>query len=94
MNYVYQMITTAASDGLGFAKILVGLDFDIFFYSSWVRVSSQKVSGWVLGTGYITIKPLLNGILALWFHIFQQILVLINYLSEVFSFDLVLNHLF
>ena len=32
MNYVYQMITTAASDGLGFAKILVGLDFDIFFF--------------------------------------------------------------
>ena len=53
MNYVYQMITTAASDGLGFAKILVGLDFDIFFFdSSWVRVSSKKCLR--LGFGYQT----------------------------------------
>ena len=55
MNYVYQMITTAASDGLGFAKILVGSEFEIFLDSSWIRVSSQKVSGWVSGTRHITI---------------------------------------
>ena len=57
MNYVYQMITTAASDGLGFAKILVGLDFDIFFF--WIQVGFglvvKNASGWVSGTRHITI---------------------------------------